>query len=144
MSQRAGGEVDREQRIAEALGGYLEAVEAGRATTRAELLARHPEIGAELAAFLAEEERLAVLVEPLRAAAEAVRADEPAAADTEATLPRVPFDPAQPGDKTSPDPGKTTAAIPPPDGGMPNNGGDSDQPLPRGDRVRYFGDYEVL
>ena len=44
MTGRAGDEDGREEWIGEVLGGYLEAVEAGRAPMLAELLARHPDL----------------------------------------------------------------------------------------------------
>jgi WD40 repeat protein len=51
-------DADREQRLYEVLASYLEAAEAGRAPSRAELLARHPELAGELASFLDARERL--------------------------------------------------------------------------------------
>jgi hypothetical protein len=51
MSEQAGGEGRGEEQLGEVLGGYLEALEAGRAPAQAELLARHPELAGELAAF---------------------------------------------------------------------------------------------
>src|SRR5947208_2743496 len=43
---------EREQRLEAILVAYLEAVEHGQASSREELLGRHPEFAAELAAFL--------------------------------------------------------------------------------------------
>src|SRR5947209_615013 len=57
-------DADREQRLYEVLASYLEAAEAGRAPSRAELLARHPELAGELASFLDARERLTQAVPP--------------------------------------------------------------------------------
>jgi WD40 repeat protein/tRNA A-37 threonylcarbamoyl transferase component Bud32 len=57
-------DADREQRLYEVLAAYLEAAEAGRGPSRAELLARHPELAGELASFLDARERLARAVPP--------------------------------------------------------------------------------
>jgi WD40 repeat protein/tRNA A-37 threonylcarbamoyl transferase component Bud32 len=62
----------REQRLHEVLHGYLQAVDAGRAPDRAELLRRHPELAADLEAFFADQDRLAQL-------AGSVGAEKPAA-----------------------------------------------------------------
>src|SRR6516165_3694242 len=57
-------DADREQRLYEVLASYLEAAEAGRAPSRAELLARHPELAGELASFLDARERPAQAAAP--------------------------------------------------------------------------------
>src|SRR5215469_4968260 len=56
---------NREQRINEAIAAYLAEAGAGRAPNRAEFLARHPDLAAELAAFLADRDRFARAVAPL-------------------------------------------------------------------------------
>src|SRR5262249_8650042 len=55
-----------EQRLGEVLGSYFEALEEGRAATREELLARHPDLVAELAEYFAEQVRLDSAMAPLR------------------------------------------------------------------------------
>jgi WD40 repeat protein len=65
----------REQRLQEVLVAYLEAAERGRAPSTEELLTRHPEFAAELTEFLANRAHLDGLAAPLRAVAEAARAE---------------------------------------------------------------------
>ena len=65
----------REQRLQEVLVAFLEAAERGQAPANEELLARHPEFAAELNEFLANRAHLDGLAAPLRAVAEAARAE---------------------------------------------------------------------
>ncbi len=57
---------EREARLFEVLTTYLQAVESGEALSRDALLSAHPDLAGDLAAFLAEEDRLQQLTEPLR------------------------------------------------------------------------------
>jgi hypothetical protein len=57
---------EHEERLAEALAAYLEAVEAGEPADPQPWLARYPDLAGELAAFIANERRLQGLAAPLR------------------------------------------------------------------------------
>jgi eukaryotic-like serine/threonine-protein kinase len=119
MSDERDPSPSRDQRVDAVIAAYLEAVDAGRAPDRQELLARHPVLAGELEAFFADNDRVDQLAQPLR-------------------LPSPP-----PSQRTEPEdggtgaygaaeaatmaPGETPFIIP-----------------PLGTKVRYIGDYELL
>jgi WD40 repeat protein len=69
MSDEQGDRTEGGERFGDVLAAYLEAVDAGWAPPRAQLLARYPEFTAELTAFFAGEDRVERSAEPLRSAA---------------------------------------------------------------------------
>jgi WD40 repeat protein/tRNA A-37 threonylcarbamoyl transferase component Bud32 len=103
-----------EQRFHEVLAAHLQAVEAGGAPDRHELLARHPEMAAELASFFANKDAFDRLADPLGPAAPVRRA------------------PGEPGEGEAVAVEVPTVAPGEPVNVLPSN------------RVRYVGDYELL
>jgi WD40 repeat protein/tetratricopeptide (TPR) repeat protein len=125
-----------EDRVNEVLAAYLDAAAAGKAPTREELLARHPDLADELAAFLKDHHRAQELAAPLGGAlredGETALLDDGSLAE-QATLP-----PHQ--DRIEPAPSQGEQVVLPPTLGHES----LDGALPVGMRVRYFGDYELL
>jgi serine/threonine-protein kinase len=82
----------REQRVNEVIAVYLEAVRAGQAPDRDELIAGHPELAADLAAFFADHDKVVALAGPLSA-------ERPGAAPVSTVGPDAtpPPEPAAPG-----------------------------------------------
>src|SRR5262245_6437070 len=116
---------DRQRRLEEAVAEYLIAADAGRPPEPESFLARYPDLGVELAEFLADLSARSGLVEPLHRGG----ADGPGA--------RAVVDSAT-GTETTIDPAETPAS------GEESAGADVSITLPGGTRVRYFGDYELI
>jgi WD40 repeat protein len=111
---------DREQRLNEVIAGYLEDLEAGRLPDRPGLMARHPDLAAELASFFANREHLERLTAPLR--------DPRPDGDTPAVL-AFPAGAARDGARPETEPRAPRTA---------------DSPGRLAERVGYFGDYELI
>ena len=119
MSDELDPSTSRDQRVDAIIAAYLEAVDAGRAPDRQELLARHPELAGELEAFFADHDRVDQLAQPLR-------------------LPSPPHS-----QRTEPEDGVTGVY----GEVQPATLASGETPLigpPLGTKVRYIGDYELL
>jgi WD40 repeat protein/serine/threonine protein kinase len=128
---------DRDQDLNEVIAAYLEALEAGDAPDRSAILARYPELSAELALFFANQEHVARLTAPLRDGL------TPAAGSWPKSLPAL-VEVADDGAATVPFPGVPWSGYR--EGAL---GAGLGQPheLDRAaadPRVRYFGDYELI
>jgi len=66
MANGNGNLTSRADRLGEILGAYFVALEAGRAPSRLDLLAQHPDLAGELAEFFAQQDRLDQMVAPMR------------------------------------------------------------------------------
>src|SRR5262245_11705140 len=66
MTEPINDPASREERVNAILAAYLDAAAAGQAPDQAELLARHPDLAAELTSFLADHDQVRQLAEPLR------------------------------------------------------------------------------
>ncbi len=78
MTSNAGDSAARERRVDEAIAAYLQAADAGRPPDRAEFLARHADVAAELEAFFADRDRFRRQAAPLGGDAPTVAPGEPA------------------------------------------------------------------
>src|SRR5262245_23371754 len=122
---------DRERRLDAILAAYLEAIATGTAPDRQDIVDEHPDLAEALRASFADYDRVHRLYRPLHAVARAARG-ETATEQAPAAGPGGTV--AQP--RSGPEPTTDFSADVPrePD----DNGQDPD--LPRGSRVRYFGD----
>src|SRR6516162_2151133 len=68
MSEAHDETATHEERFGDVLAAYLEAVDAGWAPPRSQLLSRYPELAPELEAFFANADRVERCAEPLRSA----------------------------------------------------------------------------
>jgi WD40 repeat protein/tetratricopeptide (TPR) repeat protein len=124
-AQSPGDRSPRDEEFDALVASFLDAAQAGRAPDRAALLAAHPDLATQLEAFFADYDRL----RPFHGIAALGRDDS--------TLSHAPVDPrpAERGDPATSADETTTSANP----SALTRGG-----LPRGTRVRYFGDFELL
>src|SRR4051812_41423256 len=132
---------DREPRLDAILADYLAAIATGATPDRQAILDRHPDLAESLWAFFNDYDRVRRVALPLQNVAKAARGEidtEPArgseagetAAVSQSPLPKV-----QPGDALTTDL--------PTDRPTETDRADANGGLPRGARVRYFGDYEL-
>src|SRR5262245_58833741 len=87
MADEHGNASEREQQVNRVIGEYLEAQRLGRAPRQEELLARNPDLAAELASFLADKEQFDRLAEPLRPASAAGQPEQETEMAEAPTLP---------------------------------------------------------
>jgi tetratricopeptide (TPR) repeat protein len=73
---------ERERRLDEVLGAYLATLEPGQAPDGRDVIARHPDLADELAAFFADQERVDGWAAPLRSVAQAALATAATTDDT--------------------------------------------------------------
>jgi serine/threonine-protein kinase len=152
MSEPTIPDDDRQRRLEEAMAEYLIAADAGQRPEAEAFLARHPDLCAELAVFLADLAALAGLVEPLLPAA---APPEPRATPELVATPPLSAETTE-GGSTTTDPGATISLASPTGtettahpqataafGERPHDA-EASVALPGGTRVRYFGDYELI
>ena len=148
MSDPSATNPNPQRRLEEAMADYLMAADAGRSPEPAAFLARYPDLGTELAEFLADQAGWARLVEPLRAG--------PSASLATSSTATLPADEASQGASTLADNATAPATLASTSDDATSAGGngpgvtipaaDSGEPStdrPSGTTIRYFGDYEI-
>ncbi|MCY2995622.1 MAG: protein kinase [Planctomycetota bacterium] len=123
----------RNSRLDEAIAAYLAAAALGQMPDRQELLHRHPDLAADLAAFFAAHDRMHAVVTPPNAAADA--APTPRQPGDATLPPRTPDADTLPPQATATE-GATEGAT------LPASG--TPTPPALDTNVRYFGDYELV
>src|SRR5579884_3541807 len=81
MSKPADPRSDSQARVNQVIAAWLEALDAGRAPSREELIARHPDLADELRAFFADHDEVGLLAAPLRGAADSAGLSTPTLAE---------------------------------------------------------------
>jgi len=132
MSDHANHDKTRREKLDEVIGAFLVALDSGQKPNPAEWLAQYPDLCPELAEFFADRERVDALVEPLMVAAPEQVAEPTVSIAADRSY--------SSGSSPQTAPGSTEGARG--DAMAPDDDGASIA-LPRGTRVRYFGDYEL-
>lgn len=129
MSDASQESASREQRLEEILVAYLRAVDAGERPDQPQLLARHPDLADELEEFFRDQAELDDYAAPLRTdrSSGGSRATQPIGAEPSNLNPTVKLDARGWADNQTQELAAEAALWPVP-----------------GDRLRYFGNYELL
>ncbi|MFO0890221.1 MAG: protein kinase [Isosphaeraceae bacterium] len=153
MSLASDPSTSRERRLDEAIASFLAAIDAGAAPRADEWLAAHADLAPELGSFLQQYLQFDELANPLRRAAEPPRVHPPDATPPDTPPPGQTSDPnltttgQDTSDVTSVRVNGRAPASTLGDVGETGDGvdpDDHDPSLPASDRVRYFGDYELI
>src|SRR5262249_39614779 len=140
----------RERRVDEAIASYLAALDVGAPPGVEDWLAAYPDLAPELESFLRQYRQVDELADPLPPAPEAEGLAMPQATHPATPSPRATSDPEVTTSRhvaaalIADAPTASAVASDGADGVSAVNGDDHPFALPSGDRVRYFGDYELL